>query len=215
MKKGAQVMSYRRMAGCALVLASLLVISMGCPRGPSRVFPSPINASAAGAKAIELYDANKDGKLTGAELDKCPGLRAALTKVDPANEGVTADKITARIQEWQKSKLGRMSLACTITRNGAPFEGADVRFVPEKFLGLEESKWTAIGKSDQNGMVMLNVPSTEPNIPPGVPPGFYRVEITKAGMTVPAKYNTETVLGQEAANDAKGILEGIRFDLKF
>jgi hypothetical protein len=208
-------MSYRLMAGYVLVLAGLAV-SVGCPHTPDRIYPSPINASASGAKAIELYDTNKDGKLTGAELDKCPGLKAAITKVDPGKEGVTAEAITNRIKAWQNSRLGRMSLACTVTRNGKPFGGAVVKFIPEKFLGLDDPKWIATGNSDQNGMVMISVPTSgQREDPPGVPPGFYRVEVTKAGLNVPAQYNTETTLGQEVANDAVGIMEGIRFDLKF
>ena len=210
-------MSYRRMAGCALVLAGMLVVSAGCPHTPPRVYGPPYNPSAAGAKAIEMFDQNKDGKLTGDELNGCPGLKAALSKVDPANEGVTADRITARIQEWQKSKLGRMSVACTVMRNGRPLEGAEVKFVLEKFLGLDDPKWIAAGKSDMNGMVMLTVPTGDPRTdPPGVPPGFYRVEITKPGMNIPAMYNTATTLGQEVANDNPALQgAGIRFDLKF
>jgi len=33
----------------------------------------------------------------------------------------------------------------------------------------------------------------------GVAPGFYRVEITKTGENIPAKYNTETSFDQEVA----------------
>ena len=209
-------MSYRMMAGYALVLVSVVALSVGCPHTPPRIYGPPYNASAAGARAIEMFDANKDGKLTGEELDKCPGLKAALGKVDPGKEGVTADMITARIKVWQNTKLGRMSLSCTVMCNGKGLGGADVKFVPEKFLGLDDPKWIAAGKTDQNGMAMLSVPvSGKREDPPGVPPGFYRVEITKPGMNIPAKYNTETVLGQEVANDAAGILEGIRFNLEF
>ena len=161
------------MTGYALVLAGLFVVSTGCPQGPGRVYPSSINASAAGAKAIEMFDANKDGKLSGEELDKCPGLKAALSKVDSGNEGVTAERITARIKVWQKSRLGRMSVVCTVTHNGKGFEGAEVKFVPEKFLGLDDPKWIATGKTDQNGMVIMSVPTSDPRKDPsGVPPVF-------------------------------------------
>ncbi len=160
-----------------------------------------------------MFDADKDGKIDGAELDKCPGLKAALSKVDPSNQGVTADMITARIEAWQKSKLGRMSLSCRVTHNGQPLAGADVNFVPEKFLGTNIQ--VAKGKTDTNGMAMLSVPTKGQGDPPGVAPGFYRVEITEPGANVPAKYNTETTLGQEVALDAKGIQEGINFDLKY
>jgi hypothetical protein len=208
-------MSYRIATGYVLVLAGVLAVSAGCPTTPQRVFPSPINASAAGAKAIEMYDVNKDGKLSDAELDKCPGLKAALSRVDPSHQGVTADLITARIRNWQRSKLGRMPINCTVLHNGKGLDGAEVRFVPEPFLGLDDPKWIATGKTS-NGMVMLSIPvSGDRSDRPGVPPGFYRVEITKPGMNIPAKYNTDTVLGQEVANDAVGIQEGIKFDLKF
>ena len=52
-------------------------------------------------------------------------------------------------------------------------------------------------------------------IRPAWPPGWYRVEITKAGENIPAKYNTHTTLGQEIALDAAGIREGIKFSLQY
>ena len=104
-----------------------------------------------------------------------------------------------------------MSLRCMVTHNGRPLEGADVKFVPEKFLGPNMK--TATGKTDENGVARLSVPTGDG--PPGVPPGFYRVEITKADMKIPAKYNKETIFGQEVAIDAEGIRNGIKFDLEF
>jgi hypothetical protein len=94
-----------------------------------------------------------------------------------------------------------------------PVGRADVKFVPEKFLG--EAIQTAMGKTDQNGVAMISVSATGPSDVPGVAPGLYRVEITKAGANIPAKYNTASTLSQEVALDARGIREGIRFDLKY
>ncbi len=161
-----------------------------------------------------MFNANKDGKLSGAELDNCPGLKAAIGQINPSGAGeITAAKIAARIRAWQASKLARMSLSCTILHNGQPLEGAEVRFVPEKFLG--DNIPTAVGKTDRNGTAALSMPTNGPNDPPGVAPGFYRVEITKAGANIPAKYNTSTVFGQEVALDAKGIAEGIKFNVEY
>ncbi len=234
-----------------ILLLGVVVASLGCPRGPKRVLPPPINAYAAGQKAIELFDANKDGVISGKELDKCPGLKAACTAtamapptVDPARTGrITAEMITDRIKSWQASRLGRMSLRCMVKHNGEPLQGADVKFVPEPFLGPYMK--TASGVTDQNGVAMLSIPPDVEGGPPGVPPGFYRVEITKpdrpfrpakpgkpaengkpaelpepaqsaqAGLVIPAKYNTETILGQEVAIDAEGVRNGINFDLIF
>jgi len=176
-----------------------------------------MDAVAVGAEAIKQFDANHDGKLSGKELEKCPGLKAAIAQIDRSGKGeITAKKIAARIKAWQDSKLGRMSLGCAVMHNGEPLEGAEVKFVPEKFLGKNVK--TAKGKTDANGMAMLSVPTRATGglrEPPGVAPGFYRVEITKAGEKIPAKYNTETIFGQEVAMDAKGIQEGIKFDLKY
>jgi hypothetical protein len=185
--------------------------------GPRRILPPRLDATAAGKEAIKLYDTNKDGKISGKELDKCPGLKAAIDNLDPSgNEEITAEKVTARIKAWQDSKLGRMSLACRVTHNGKPLAGAEVRFVPEKYLG--KGLKPATGKTDHNGMAMLSIPlktTGEFRDPPGVAPGIYRVEITKKGEKIPARYNSETIFGQEVAMDAKGIQEGIKFDLKY
>jgi hypothetical protein len=206
-------MSVRSMAVCMLALC--FVITVGCSGKPARLLPPPIDALAAGTMAIEMYDTDKDGKISGAELDKCPALKAAMTQIDTTGDKtITAAKITARIKAWQNSKLGRNALSCNVLHNGKPLADADVNFVPEKFLG--ESMKTASGKTDQNGMAMMSVPTSgERDDPPGVPPGLYRVEITKAGENIPAKYNTDTTLGQEQALDAVGVREGVKFDLRY
>jgi hypothetical protein len=180
------------------------------PRRP-RLYAPKIDAVAAGAEAIKQFDANNDGKLNGAELDRCPGLKTAIDQIDPSGNGeITAEMIAARIKAWQDSKVGRMSLGCVVLRNGKPLAGAEVKFVPEKFLGPNLK--TAAGETDKNGVAMIALPDDPP---PGLAPGFYRVEITKAGETIPAKYNTDTILGREVAIDAKGIQQGIKFNLKY
>ena len=124
------------------------------PKPPPRITAPKIDAAAAGAEAIKLYDADHDGKLNGEELDKCPGLKAAVDKIDPSGKGeITAEKIAARINAWQDSMLARMALVCRVTHNGEPLVGAEVKFVPEKFLG--KNLKTATGKTDANGMAMI------------------------------------------------------------
>jgi hypothetical protein len=187
---------------------------VGCTRTPSRIYPPSIDASAAGAKAIEMYDTNRNGKISGNEMDKCPGLKAAVSRVDIPKDGtITASKIAARIKAWQESRLGRMSLMCIVLRNGSPLVGAEVKCVPERFLG--DNIKTGVGKTDQNGTAVISVPTTGQNDRPGIGPGFYRVEITKAGETVPAKYNVNTNLGVEVAQDAMENLGGVRFNLQY
>ena len=211
-------MSHRWMAGCALALGSLLVASVGCfGSSQKQILPPSINASAAGEEAIKMYDKNADGKISGDELDKCPALKSAMAQIDPSGQGqITAETITARIKKWQASQAGLISLRCTVLHNGEPLEGATVTFVPEKFLG--ENVKPGKGKTDQDGVAVVSEESTgQSGGRSGIATGFYRVVVTKEGMTIPPQYSSEaeSVFGHEAANDAADRREGIKFDMKF
>lgn len=213
-------MSQRSLIGIVLLLG-LGVTVAGCwMGGQKRVEQPKINASAAGAEAMKMYDTNKDGKISGAELDGCPAIKFAIAQIDRGGKGeVTAEMITNRILDWQKTRIGKMTVACRLTHNGAPLGGVTVTLVPEKFLGSEVK--SATGKSDKNGTVMLSIPpeNTAPGTrqTPGVAPGLYRVVVTDDAKTIPPKYSTEagTILGMEVARDAKGVREGVKFDLQY
>ena len=166
--------------------------------GPSRVYP-PKYDPAAGQKAVEQY---------GDKLDKVPSLVSAGKLLDTNGDGkITAEKINARIQVWLDSKLGRMPVQCKITHGGQPLADATVIFEPEKFLGpdVKEGK----GITNSSGRCMIAAPPANPNDPPNtMAPGFYRIKVTKEGEDIPAKYNTDTILGQEVANGNPKMREG-------
>ena len=190
---------------------------VGCDHQPPRVHAPPISASGAAQKAMDLFDTNKDGKISGAELDKAPGLKASLKVMGTdANKGITYDMIAARVQKWKDSLIGRQSVSCMVTRNGAPLVDATVKFVPEKFLS-EYLTVTPVGKTNQSGMAMISLPTTPgpDGDPPGIGPGIYRVEITKDGENIPAQYNTATTLGQEVSLDNIDMQMGVKFNLKY
>ncbi len=196
-----------------LLLAGLLVTALGgCGGGsPSRVEPLQIAPDAA-EKAMELYDADKDGFLDQRELEKVPGLKAALKQVDTNGDGkISADEIKARITSWKESKVGRLGVHCRVRIHGKPLVGATVTFVPEGFLG--GNLRSANGTTDARGRCALREVGGEGMA--GVSPGFYRVQITKDGQNIPAKYNTETTLGQEVGRDAAGNEGAIKFDLDY
>jgi hypothetical protein len=121
-------MSHRMMAGGLLALAAITV-SLGCRREESRVLPPAVDAKVAGIQAIALYDANKDGQISGAELDKCPALKELSLKLKLGDQGLTADLITARIMVLQESLLGLEPVVCLVTHNGQPLKGAEVTLV--------------------------------------------------------------------------------------
>ena len=197
----------------AFVVCLTIVAFLGCSDRPSRVHPPSINASSAGDDAMVAYDTNGDGLISGQELDKVSALKSAMKNLDSnGDKSVSSEEVTERIEAWQKTRIGRMSLSCTVKWRDRPLEGATVTFVPEKFLG-EEIKG-AIGTTNKNGQAFLSIPDTTP---PGVACGLYRVEIStkKDGKElVPAKYNTETILGQEVALDAASMKKGVTYNLK-
>ena len=200
-----------------MVLAASLI--GGCSSGPGRVKPPSISASGAASEAMELYDKDGDGFLVGAELDAVPGIKAAMETIDGDKDGkVTADEIQARIEAWQATKIGVMSIKCIVTLDGRPIPGATVTFDPESFLGSDLK--AAVAEVGQGGSAMITIPKDQrPNkdTPPGVQVGLYRIRVSKkAGgkETVPAKYNTETILGQEVSPDDPAVAaQRVRFEI--
>jgi hypothetical protein len=199
---------YRPRATVGLAVASLaLLICAGCLfGGPKTIYPPSINAAAAGKAAIEEYDANKDGKISGDELAKCPSLKSLAGKQGE----VTAEKITATIKRWQDSKVGRVTYRCVVLHGGKPLVGATVKLVPEKFLG--DKVPSASGTSEVGGAVAPSVP-VKAGDPPGMPLGFYHIEVTKDGESIPAKYNTETILGTDVSGSTVGA--GTKYNLVY
>ena len=193
-----------------------VVLLLSCGR-PLKGRPAPaIDAEAAGRAAIAQYDANRDGKIEGGELDAVPALRSSLKFIDRNHDGaITADEITACIREWQAQKWVGRELTCIVTHNKKPLGDADVRFVPEAFLG----PWGPLpctGHTGPDGAAVMGreVPHGD-NLLPVVPCGFYRVEIIKFGEKIPAKYNTATILGVGVLWNDPTLPPKVRFDLTY
>jgi hypothetical protein len=62
----------------------------------------------------------------------------------------------------------------------------------------------ATGVTGAAGGVAMSVPTAGPAEPKGVSLGFYRIEITKEGESIPPKYNSETMLGIGVLGDTTG-----------
>ncbi len=192
---------------------TLLAFALGAAAAPScgnRVVPPSVDPDAAGQRAVADYDANGDGLLDAKELEKSPALRRALKSVDKNNDQrLSASEIAERIRLFQGTRIGLMTVRGQATLDGAPLAGATVRLVPEKFLG--PSFKPSAGLTDAHGYADFRAEGTEL---PGVAPGFYRVEVSKkdaAGQElVPARFNSQTVVGQEVSPDARG---GLTFRL--
>jgi hypothetical protein len=195
---------------------SLIVISLtsltfaACSSGPARVNQPYISASGAGDAAMDQYDTDGDGVVAGDELENAPGLKAALLRLDTdGDKAVSADEVAERVNAWKEMHTGLASVRCHITLEGQPLAGAKVVFEPESFLGSEIK--TAVGTTNQFGDAAPTIPPEErpaPNLPGGAHFGLYKVRISKSvngRETLPARYNTETILGQEVSYDDPGM----------
>lgn len=197
-------------AKCSFVLSMLLATALGCDRGPAPVRPPRIDAKRASLEAMKRYDSDGDGFLSGSELDQASGVKAAMATVDTDQDGkVTAAEIEARIKSWQESRAGISSILCYVTLDGESLMDATVTFEPEPFLGSEIQ--TAVGITNSAGAVAPAIPLERrptPDTPEGLQLGFYKIRISKlknGKELLPGRYNTETILGQQVANDDSAI----------
>jgi hypothetical protein len=186
---------------------------VGCSGRPARIEPPDLDPSAAAAEAVASFDTSGDARLSAQELEACPGLKAGAQAVDTnRDKQLTSEEIAARIRQWSEGQVALVAVNCTVIKNGRPLPGATVTLLPEKFLGPNIK--SASGVSDSTGRVELSVP--------GVPVsalaycGFYRVEISKkegGKETIAARYNRESVLGEEITEGDKSRVEGLVFDV--
>ncbi|MEM9658987.1 MAG: EF-hand domain-containing protein, partial [Planctomycetota bacterium] len=193
-----------------LVLASLTVGCSPYPESPDRPALDP---GEAGEQAMADYDANGDGRIDREEAEKCPGLLDAFERVDKNGDGVVdADEIAERIRYYSTAGTTIVSGSVTVKIGRRPLRGATVKFEPEPFLGSAFSE--CVGTTNEEGIALLEGPDAEF---PGIYLGMYRVRISTADNggkeSVPAKYNTETILGYEAADDIPLVSKGITFEL--
>ena len=188
-----------------LLLPALLVALAGC--GGPEALPLPsYDPSGSAAKAMEFYDTNSDGVVDGEELENAPGLKAAIKNLDQDNDGkVTRQEIEDRVEAWDKMGIGVTMFHSRFILDGKPLGDAEIIFEPDGFLGdvVQATK----GETDMGGNILPKVPKEKrptPTSPPGMQAGIYKIRVSKivnGKETIPAKYNTETTLGQEVSRD--------------
>ncbi len=188
----------------------LLLLICSCDSAPKIPTLSP---AAAGAQAMADYDTNGDGQLTAAELDKAPGLKAALKSIDTDGNGtISKNEIVARVTTYKKDEIALMPFACQVLLNGQPLAGAEILMTPEKLMGPEVKPASAT--TDAGGIAALAIEGEQGRV---MHCGIFRVEISKKDdtgkETLPARYNSQTTLGQEVATDVPGLERTVVIEL--
>ena len=193
----------------AAIWALYAVRLWGCSSRVGYKGPSWSPRSAA-RRALSKYDTDGDGMIGPGELEGSPALKACLPRADrnPADGRLDKGEISARINLYRRSQDFLLKTTCQVTLDGQPLAEATVKLVPDEFLGSVIEP--ASGTTNDQGMARLRMEGASA---PGIRPGIYRVEISKkdeshaqteegAGRELlPARYNTLTTLGYEAAPD--------------
>jgi hypothetical protein len=186
---------------------------VGCFRfakGPDRPDLTPKQSA---VQAMEMYDKDRDSRIDDQEVEQSPGLKIAFQRVDKNGDGaISQEEIEERINYYKTAKTTIVSGETQVKINNRPLEGATVTFEPESFLG--SSFTTCSGVTNEFGIA--HVTGHDATFP-GIYLGFYRVKISKdvnGREFVPGKYNIETQLGYEAADDIPLQSTAIKFDLK-
>jgi hypothetical protein len=196
-------MRKNRVRLASLLAAVSAAAVLGCSGKPGSVTTPDVDPEEAAELAVEQYDKNADSLLSGDELAACPALKEALPGYDGDGNGLLSpEEISTGIARWEQRGMGAIVLPFTVTLDGRPLGDAQVKLTPVPFIG--DAVKPAAGIADSRGAGALNMapedrPSNLPKNVPAIQPGLYNVEITHPSTKVPAKYNTATTLGLEAA----------------
>lgn len=196
----------QRRPSTALSLLGAALAAVGCSNTPTAVDVPPIEPETMAAAAFAAYDTSSDGYLDMSEMEACPALLDALKNhIDKdKDERVSKDELVNRFTMWAQGSVGAAYLACRITKNGAPVQGAVVKLIPDPcFQGVIQP---AEGITRSNGRASMAMdssylPDDLKNVS-AVQQGLYRIEITHPSMAIPAQYNTDSKLGVEVSSES-------------
>jgi hypothetical protein len=138
--------------------------------------------------------------LTNPELQACPALLSALAKYDASgDQQLDRNEIETRLGQMYSRGAALTSFECRVLFDNRPLARAEVRLVPEAFLGGEVKAGSGI--TDGSGSVTVAIADEElPEEVRGLKKmqlGVYRVEVTHPSIKIPARYNSSTTLGHE------------------
>ena len=188
----------------ALSAAGMLLVATGCGIGPVAIPPVNVNINRVAAELLAEYDSNKNGALSRSELAAMPPLAECLSRCRRnGNDEITEDELRATLKRIFDPRTAVVSASCVVRRNGQPFAGAEVRFVPLPIF--KDVLPVGSGVTDVNGYAMIaaaakDLPSAAPKVAL-MTPGLYLVEVTHPSVQIPEKYNRQTVLGKEISTE--------------
>jgi len=188
----------------AIRLAALVALALsGCTsnRTALREAAPPKYDPEGVAKAILTeFDKDGSGSIDPREAAACPALQAAFNEIDANHDRkLSTEELRARVESYANTPTGSVAVGCVVRIDEQPLTGATVTFVPEACMGggIKE----AIGTTDEAGRCDVYQIDGQPHR--GLPAGLYKIKVTKEGVNVPARFNTQTVLGREVFHNPR------------
>lgn len=188
---------------------ALAMIVAGCSSAPPAIEVVDFDADSAGEMAMEAYDQDGDDCLSKDELSRVPGILKYQEKYDADKDGCVSEaEIAARVESWSHQGVGLRTLIVEVLLDDRPLPGAQVRMIPEAYLG--DGPKPAAGKTDSSGAAKMSV---APEFLPedlrqarmrGVFAGTYRIAVEHPKTRLPEKYVAGNALGDEIARDTVG-----------
>jgi len=195
-----------------VALIGLLAVT-GCSSKDTAVRDAPLpiyDPDGIARSAISQFDKNRDGTLDASELRACPALYGALAAIDTnGDRKLSADEIRKRVEAYASGTTGSVPVTCTVRLDGQPLADASVTFDPEPCMGGAVK--AATGKTDKDGGCVVYEIEGKPHS--GLAPGLYRIRVTKDGASIPARFNTQTTLGQEVFHNPRAAEVNVELEL--
>ncbi len=157
---------------CAAKILGLVVItifSSGCSNRPPRLVVPKLDPDTIVAQALESYDSDSDGELSGAELVASPGLQSNLAAYDAdGDKKLSESELREQIGFLAKLNFALSALRARVELNGKPLEGAQVELIPEPHFADQIKP--AHGVTDGRGVAVMSIPDDD------LPKGAKRTE---------------------------------------
>jgi hypothetical protein len=175
----------------------------GCTSSSTHLLeaPSPkYDADAVAQAALTEFDKNSSGTLEPGELSACPALLQGFAAIDTnRDKRLSADELKQRVEAYAALASGSVPVGCIVTLDGKPLADAIVTFVPEACMGGVLKPATA--RTNVAGHCDEFTIDGKTYRGPGA--GLYKIQVTKDGVAIPARFNAQTMLGREVYPDPR------------
>jgi EF hand len=190
-----------------------IFVITGCSSKDTAVRDAPVpkyDTDAITQSVMSDFDKNRDGSLDTTELRACPALYGALAAIDTnGDKRLSKDEIRKRVEAYASGTTGSIAVTCTVRLDGEPLTDATVTFDPEPCMA--EALKPANAKTNNSGQC------TEYQIDgktySGLAAGLYRIRVTKDGASIPPRFNTQSILGQEVFDNPRVAELTVEMDL--